>query len=124
MSSDPMLPSVPGVRGRRTPWSYPKDTPSAPGKVPKRLSNVRFSLIRKITCSIGHRVSGAPACPPPSGPGVGAGADDGDGEDVAETSGIAEVLALHAETTSHNTTSTATGRGLGDTPRGRNMLSS
>jgi hypothetical protein len=54
MSSDPMLPSVPVVSRRRTPRSYPKETPFAPGNVPNRLSNVRFSLIRKTTCSIGH----------------------------------------------------------------------
>src|ERR687897_239971 len=55
MSSDPMLPSVPAMSRRRTPRSYPKETPFAPGNVPNRLSNVRFSLIRKTTCSIGHR---------------------------------------------------------------------
>src|SRR5712691_4957020 len=64
MSSDPMLPSVPRVSGLRTPWSQPNETPSAPGNVPKRLSKVRFSLIRKTTCLIGQRV------PPAWGPDV------------------------------------------------------
>src|SRR5215210_8408131 len=56
MSSEPMLPSVPGVSGRRCPSSSPNETPSAPGNVPNRLSNVRFSLIRNTTCLIGQRV--------------------------------------------------------------------
>src|SRR5437667_4817064 len=61
MSSLPIPPSVPGVRGRRTPRSYPNDTPSAPGNVPNRLSKVRFSLIRNTTCLIGQCFAGAGA---------------------------------------------------------------
>ena len=38
------------------PSSKPNETPSAPGKVPKRLSKVRFSLTRNTTCLIGHSV--------------------------------------------------------------------
>jgi hypothetical protein len=56
MSSDPMLPSVPRTSRRRSPSSYPTDVPFAPGNVPNRLSKVLFSLMRKTTCSIGHRV--------------------------------------------------------------------
>src|SRR5256885_16020437 len=48
--------SVPRVSGRRCPWSIPTLTPFAPGNVPNRLSNVRFSLIRNTTCLIGQRV--------------------------------------------------------------------
>src|SRR5580765_2123729 len=54
-------PSVPLINGRSTPWSMPVLAPFAPGNVPKRLSNVRFSLIRKMTCLIGHRVGKAEA---------------------------------------------------------------
>src|SRR5215216_2197773 len=57
MSFDPMLPSVPGVSARWAPSSKPTVTPFAPGNVPNRLSKVRFSLIRKTTCLIGHDVA-------------------------------------------------------------------
>src|SRR3954470_18877965 len=48
--------SVPRVSGRRVPESIPQLCPFAPGNVPNRLSNVRFSLMRKTTCLIGQRV--------------------------------------------------------------------
>src|SRR5438477_1540862 len=51
-----MAPSVPRVSGRVVPRSIPEVAPSAPGNVPKRLSNERFSFMRKTTCLIGHRV--------------------------------------------------------------------
>src|SRR5438128_10804082 len=76
MSSFPIPPSVPGVRGRRTPRSYPNDTPSAPGNVPNRLSKVRFSLIRNTTCLMGQCLAGAAG-------GGGDGGEDGD-EDADE----------------------------------------
>src|SRR5512134_2419052 len=50
-------PSVPRINGRGCPRSIPTLTPFAPGNVPNRLSNVRFSLIRKTTCLIGNSVS-------------------------------------------------------------------
>src|SRR5687767_14988815 len=37
----------------------PTVTPRAPGNLPNRWSNVRFSLMRKTTCLIGHRVGNA-----------------------------------------------------------------
>src|SRR5690242_19312806 len=46
-------PSVPRTSGRLTPWSIPTPAPSAPGNVPNRLSNVRFSFTRNTTCLIG-----------------------------------------------------------------------
>src|SRR4029079_17679495 len=50
-------PSVPCINGIGCPSRIPTLTPFAPGKVPNRLSNVRFSLIRKTTCLIGNFVS-------------------------------------------------------------------
>src|SRR5438093_8462209 len=44
------------VIGRVVPWSIPVVAPSAPGNRPKRLSNVRFSLMMNTTCLMGHRV--------------------------------------------------------------------
>src|ERR1044072_3162552 len=62
--------SVSGPRrtGRRVPWSIPDVAPFAPGNVPNRLSNVRFSLIRNTTCLIGHRAFAEPAWDGAGGP--------------------------------------------------------
>src|SRR5215216_4663263 len=50
-------PSVPRTSGRSRPSSIPTLVPFAPGNVPNRLSNVRFSLITNTTCLIGQRVA-------------------------------------------------------------------
>src|SRR5438552_8601266 len=42
--------------GRILPWSLATVTPSAPGKRPKRLSKLRFSLTMNTTCLIGVAV--------------------------------------------------------------------
>src|SRR4029079_4001684 len=46
-------PSVPRTSGRVAPWSTPTRTPSAPGNVPKRLSNGRFSFTRNTMFLMG-----------------------------------------------------------------------
>src|SRR4051812_1374847 len=76
-------PSVPRVSGRRTPWSIPDVAPFAPGNVPNRLSNVRFSLIKNTTCLMGVGVGKAFASP-------GGGAS-------AETVGVGEMFGAEVD---------------------------
>src|SRR5215212_2500102 len=101
-------PSVPLTSGRSTPWSIPVLAPFAPGNVPNRLSKVRFSLIRKITCLIGQRVSKAAASttdgrgPPPVLAGgetddtgdaePGAGGTPGSGSDEVQATATSAVI--------------------------------
>src|SRR3954470_21259138 len=72
--------SVPRVSGRRVPESIPQLCPFAPGNVPNRLSNVRFSLMRNTTCLIGQRVLKLSAMASVEEPGESSGAGDALGE--------------------------------------------
>src|SRR6478752_7574428 len=86
-------PSVPRTSGRVAPWSIPTRTPSAPGNVPNRLSNVRFSFTRNTTCLIGVVVRNDDASIDEAGRDELVGVAEMSGDDVE---GAGDVRSVHA----------------------------